>query len=1195
MELIDSIIEQQQWSSIERIRAIVGSSDKTAQLFHIDIVVKLDKYKGVIVLSKDAFYIMEGAFDNSSDTSMYDSRVGSSNSNSKTVFISQSSSKHEISKSSSKLSSDEKGNQPFGFTSLLERCIRYDEVREVYKRRHNFRETGLECYLIDGSNILIMFSSDKERNMACSIIVRNQMSALSISNANPSSNASLLQRHSSSVNSVSSSSKNDYNTKQISGEASSIRSATLERAKERVKKEWLAGKLTNFAYLMHLNTLAGRSHNDLTQYPVFPWVLSDYSSETLDLSNPKVYRDLSKPMGALNEERASKFQSHYIDVKEHTSTPYHYATHYSCSAYVMDYLIRTEPFSSAARRLQNGRFDYPDRIFNSIEQAWMSASGEENPDNQQDVRELIPEFFYFPDFLLNSNDFDFGTTQAGFKVNDVILPRWANGSAREFIRLHRKALESKYVTEHLHQWIDLIFGYKQKGKHGIEALNIFHPMTYEDSFTLDRISNPKERADAEAYSHNFGQTPIQLFDRPHPKRTVGPSAGSLGSSGSFFAQSGTLSTHSSLASATSNTGSLLSGSTQMHPRLLPPLVTPSQHGGGIRPHNFLQPQPDFETMTIPGSLCLVPISDLSTIGGYLKLDEMFSAPSHRHLYTLSLFTAPGFYPFQQLMSQSNNRNMQHTNSSDSQASPKNSSYSDSRGSPSPSSKHGGSEFDFSSNKINERKLQGNMANHPSMTKENGSNKQQSWLTSTINHHPNIASDMFIQSDKVYASIGPNIRIVSNTRFFSFGGDDGSLMMHVLQGTQDRVVAVFEGLHNGRITTMKVISEGEGIGPSGSNPVYLSPGIMIGGGGGGGLVNGLGAMGNINMTTVNRNNSNAYVIITGGLDGVVSVWHLKKDQANSWLIDQVCSFSGHSDSITSVDINLLFGVIVSGSSDGKAILWDLGKKIYYCTLSPNPNEKEMKLSKGPQILDRQERYMPSTSPTPIASVNINTETGDIYVINGRNIQLYSINGDFLAETVIPEAYGTPTCALATSCGDYQSGITLLTGHNNGHIICWDLVYLGGDGVAFNTDYQKSLNTSRGQSSNNGYDNDQDDLPIKKTFSNDGIATADTDEVASNELLDDDYGESRSAINQAEIIHATTALSTTAEQMMSEKQEVKSSSMKIGMRGVLKFNHRHQITSLCISLDQRQFASGDSSGKITHWVSGETSLAQSFQFS
>jgi hypothetical protein len=60
---------------------------------------------------------------------------------------------------------------------------------------------------------------------------------------------------------------------------------------------WESGQLTNFEYLMHLNAAAGRSVHDLTQYPVFPWILQDYSSETLDLSDPQSFRDLSKPMG----------------------------------------------------------------------------------------------------------------------------------------------------------------------------------------------------------------------------------------------------------------------------------------------------------------------------------------------------------------------------------------------------------------------------------------------------------------------------------------------------------------------------------------------------------------------------------------------------------------------------------------------------------------------------------------------------------------------------------------------------------------------------------------------------------------------------------------------------------------------------------------------------------------------------------
>lgn len=45
-----------------------------------------------------------------------------------------------------------------------------------------------------------------------------------------------------------------------------------------------------------------------------------------------------------------------------------------------------------------------------------------------------------------------------------MLPPWAKGSAREFIKKHREALECEYVSENLHNWIDLIFGFKQRGK-----------------------------------------------------------------------------------------------------------------------------------------------------------------------------------------------------------------------------------------------------------------------------------------------------------------------------------------------------------------------------------------------------------------------------------------------------------------------------------------------------------------------------------------------------------------------------------------------------------------------------------------------------------------------------------------------------------------------------------------------------------
>ena len=79
---------------------------------------------------------------------------------------------------------------------------------------------------------------------------------------------------------------------------------------------WQSRQISNFEYLMRLNTLAGRTYNDLNQYPVFPWVLRDYTSATLDLSDPATFRDLSKPMGAQRPERAREIAERYEQLKD---------------------------------------------------------------------------------------------------------------------------------------------------------------------------------------------------------------------------------------------------------------------------------------------------------------------------------------------------------------------------------------------------------------------------------------------------------------------------------------------------------------------------------------------------------------------------------------------------------------------------------------------------------------------------------------------------------------------------------------------------------------------------------------------------------------------------------------------------------------------------------------------------------------
>uniref|UniRef100_A0A8D1FCX0 WD repeat and FYVE domain-containing protein 3 n=1 Tax=Sus scrofa TaxID=9823 RepID=A0A8D1FCX0_PIG len=285
-----------------------------------------------------------------------------------------------------------------------------------------------------------------------------------------------------------------------------------------VTQRWERGEISNFQYLMHLNTLAGRSYNDLMQYPVFPWILADYDSEEVDLTNPKTFRNLAKPMGAQTDERLAQYKKRYKDWEDpNGETPaYHYGTHYSSAMIVASYLVRMEPFTQIFLRLQGGHFDLADRMFHSVREAWYSASKH----NMADVKELIPEFFYLPEFLFNSNNFDLGCKQNGTKLGDVILPPWAKGDPREFIRVHREALECDYVSAHLHEWIDLIFGYKQQGPAAVEAVNVFHHLFYEGQVDIYNINDPLKETATIGFINNFGQIPKQLFKKPHPPKRV---------------------------------------------------------------------------------------------------------------------------------------------------------------------------------------------------------------------------------------------------------------------------------------------------------------------------------------------------------------------------------------------------------------------------------------------------------------------------------------------------------------------------------------------------------------------------------------------------------------------------------------------------------------------------------------------------
>ncbi|XP_054654690.1 lysosomal-trafficking regulator isoform X5 [Dunckerocampus dactyliophorus] len=357
----------------------------------------------------------------------------------------------------------------------------YEEIKEVHKRWWQLRDNAVEIFLTNGRTLLLAFDNNKFRDdVYHNILTSDLPNLLEHGNITP------------------------------------------------LTQLWGSGQISNFEYLTHLNKHAGRSFNDLMQYPVFPFILRDYTSETLDLQDATIYRNLSKPIAVQSKEKEDRYVDNYRYLEEEYRKgireddpmppvqPYHYGSHYSNSGTVLHFLVRMPPFTKMFLAYQDQSFDIPDRTFHSMNTTWRLSSYE----SMTDVKELIPEFFYLPEFLVNREGFDFGVRQNSERVNHVNLPPWARNDPRLFILIHRQALESDQVSQTLCQWIDLVFGLKQKGKAAVQAINVFHPATY---FGMDvsAVEDPVQRRALETMIKTYGQTPRQLFNTSHVSR-AGP-------------------------------------------------------------------------------------------------------------------------------------------------------------------------------------------------------------------------------------------------------------------------------------------------------------------------------------------------------------------------------------------------------------------------------------------------------------------------------------------------------------------------------------------------------------------------------------------------------------------------------------------------------------------------------------------------
>lgn len=287
-------------------------------------------------------------------------------------------------------------------------------------------------------------------------------------------------------------------------------------------KLWTDGLIDNFTYLLILNKLGMRAYCDYTQYCVFPWVLSNYTSTELDDDCPDAsFRNLSLPMGQIGEERAPRFDLIYED----SENQYFYGTHYMHLGVVLYFMFRIDPYCLFSIYLHRG-WDHQNRLFYDFTEAWNAAAYT----SPADVKELIPQFYTVPEFLTNMSHLPITTNTEGKSVQDVRLAKWSE-SPIDFTHKMMHFLQDNRVTKSLNNWIDLIFGYKSRGSAAVDAKNLFHPLCYAkqkktDRLKLDKtsdlsnddIESPDEiqRDAAITCVMNFGQCAYQLFTSPHP-------------------------------------------------------------------------------------------------------------------------------------------------------------------------------------------------------------------------------------------------------------------------------------------------------------------------------------------------------------------------------------------------------------------------------------------------------------------------------------------------------------------------------------------------------------------------------------------------------------------------------------------------------------------------------------------------------
>ena len=419
--------------------------------------------------------------------------------------------------------------------------IKYKSIEFMFKRNYFYQETGLEIYTFEKKSYFLNFKSNQELVKFINDIIQHE-------------NFRTIKCH-------------GYKNKKLLGYCKLFNIFPKKKSlyPTYVMEEWQNNNISTFEYLMWLNVYSGRSFNDLTQYPVFPWIITNYQSE--ELNEKDDFRNLSLPVGMFdfnekaemrketfiefyntlkNElkesspdfdydeflEKLDVYFEHYNNKKskkdkdkekdnennqnveglvgkiEINQLPYYYGSHYSNPTYVSHYLTRIFPHASISIEIHGDKFDDPNRMFISLNRTFETAST-----LKDDIRELIPEFYILPEMLLNINNLNLSQDKMDAEgnkivINEVELPPWANKRCFNFVIEMRKNLEKTNLK--INKWVDLIFGYLQKGEKAEENHNIFMLNTYEKMVNIENIKDDDEK-NALMRLVEVGVTPNQIF------------------------------------------------------------------------------------------------------------------------------------------------------------------------------------------------------------------------------------------------------------------------------------------------------------------------------------------------------------------------------------------------------------------------------------------------------------------------------------------------------------------------------------------------------------------------------------------------------------------------------------------------------------------------------------------------------------